>query len=131
MDAFFSIDRRQAFRSIYSRYDADAGFKDAGIGIRFDHEFTDRVALLAALRYARLIGDAADSPIVEGPGGSRPIHRAVRNHVFVALRGLTGRRLSARKIHSGPEGGRSPSGPVLLDYFRRWMTAPLHSLGKK
>lgn len=81
MDAFFSIDRRQAFRSIYNRYDADAGFKDAGIGIRFDHEFTDRVALLTALRYTRLIGDAADSPIVEGPGGSED--------QFTALFGLT------------------------------------------
>ncbi len=71
MDAFFSVDHREAWRSIYRPYEADAGFKDAFVGMRFDHDFTDRVGLLAALRYSRLMGDAADSPIVEGPGGSR------------------------------------------------------------
>ena len=71
MDAFFSVDHREAWRSIYRPYGADAGFKDAFVGMRLDHEFTDRVGLLAAMRYGRLMGDAADSPIVEGPGGSR------------------------------------------------------------
>ena len=71
MDAFFSVDHREAWRSIYRPYAADAGFKDGFVGMRFDHDFTDRVGLLAAMRYSRLVGDAADSPIVEGPGGSR------------------------------------------------------------
>lgn len=71
MDAFFSVDHREAWRSIYRPYQADAGFKDAFVGMRFDHDFTDRVGLLAAMRYGRLMGDGADSPIVEGPGGSR------------------------------------------------------------
>lgn len=71
MDRFFSIDHRQAYRSIYHRYDADSGFKDGSFGMRLDHDFTDRVSLLALAQYTRLFGDAADSPIVEGPGGSR------------------------------------------------------------
>lgn len=81
MDAFFSIDRRQAHRSIYRRYDASSGFKDGSVGLRLDHEFNDRIGLLAAAQYTRLIGDAADSPIVQGPGGSRD--------QFTVLLGLT------------------------------------------
>jgi len=81
MDAFFSIDHEQAYRSIYRRYDANAGLKDVSLSLKLDHDFTDRVSLLAALRYSHLIGDAADSPIVEGPGGSED--------QFTALFGLT------------------------------------------
>ena len=81
MDAFFSIDRGQAFHSIYRRYEADSGFKDGSFGLRLDHDFNDRVSLMAAAQYTRLFGDAADSPIVEGPGGSRD--------QFMVLLGLT------------------------------------------
>lgn len=81
MDAFFSIDRRQAYRSIYHRYEADAGFKDASLALRLDHDFTDRVSLMSVVQYKHLLGDAADSPIVEGPGGSED--------QFTALFGLT------------------------------------------
>ena len=81
MDAFFSIDRRQAYRSIYHHYDANADFKDASLGLRLDYDFNDRVSLISMLRYSRLLGDAADSPIVEGPGGSAD--------QFTALVGLT------------------------------------------
>lgn len=81
MDAFFSIDRTQAFRSIYRRYDANADFKDVSIALKLDHEFTEHVSLLAIARYARLLGDAAESPIVTGPGGSED--------QFTALLGLT------------------------------------------
>jgi MipA family protein len=71
MNTFFSIDRKQAFRSIYRKYDASSGFKDGGFGLRLTHDFTDRVSFFGTARYTRLFGDAADSPIVEGPGGSR------------------------------------------------------------
>lgn len=81
MDAFFSIDREQAHRSIYHRYDASADFKDASATLLLDHELTDRVSLLALFRYTRLLGDAADSPIVKGPGGSED--------QFTALFGMT------------------------------------------
>lgn len=81
MDTFFSIDRTQAYRSIYRRFDADAGFKDASVGFRLDHDFTEHVSLVSMARYSRLLGDAADSPLVEGPGGSRD--------QFTVLLGLT------------------------------------------
>ena len=71
MDAFFSVNHYESWRSIYRPYDADAGFKDAFVGLRLDYDITDRVGLFSAMRYSRLIGDAAGSPIVEGPGGSR------------------------------------------------------------
>jgi MipA family protein len=43
----------------------DAGFKDIHIGTTAAIDLSDRWSLLLIGRYARLIGDAADSPIVE------------------------------------------------------------------
>jgi outer membrane scaffolding protein for murein synthesis (MipA/OmpV family) len=46
-------------------YGPDAGFKDVHIGATATIDLSDRWSLLLIGRYARLIGDAADSPIVE------------------------------------------------------------------
>ncbi len=81
MDTFFSISHQQAYRSIYRLYNADGGFKDGSLGLQLEHDFNDRVSLVAAVQYTRLLGDAADSPLVEGPGGS--------DDQFTVLLGLT------------------------------------------
>jgi outer membrane scaffolding protein for murein synthesis (MipA/OmpV family) len=46
-------------------YAPDAGFKDVHIGATATIDLSDRWSLLLIGRYAHLIGDAADSPIVE------------------------------------------------------------------
>ena len=46
-------------------YAPDAGFKDVHVGATAAIDLSDRWSLLLIGRYARLIGDAADSPIVE------------------------------------------------------------------
>jgi outer membrane scaffolding protein for murein synthesis (MipA/OmpV family) len=46
-------------------YDPEAGFKDIHIGATATLDLTDRWSLHLIGRYAHLIGDAADSPIVE------------------------------------------------------------------
>jgi len=46
-------------------YAPDAGFKDIYVGATAAIDLTDRWSLLLIGRYAHLIGDAADSPIVE------------------------------------------------------------------
>jgi outer membrane scaffolding protein for murein synthesis (MipA/OmpV family) len=43
----------------------DAGFKDVYVGATATVDLTDRWSLLLIGRYAHLIGDAADSPVVE------------------------------------------------------------------
>jgi outer membrane scaffolding protein for murein synthesis (MipA/OmpV family) len=55
MTAFFST----------AAFDADAGFKDVFVGATASIDLSDRWTLHLIARYARLIGDAADSPVVE------------------------------------------------------------------
>jgi len=46
-------------------YEPDAGFKDVFVGATAVIDLTDRWSLLLIGRYAHLIGEAADSPVVE------------------------------------------------------------------
>ena len=65
MDEFFSVGANNAARSGLSRYSADAGFKDIGLEAALTYKFTPRWSVTGLGRYARLIGDAEDSPIVK------------------------------------------------------------------
>lgn len=62
MDAYFSV-RTPTAR--LAAYDAEAGLKDVHLGLSADIPVADRWTLKVMGRYARLLGDAADSPIVE------------------------------------------------------------------
>lgn len=46
-------------------YDAEAGFKDVFVKASATYDIDDRWAVMGSVGYARLVGDAADSPIVE------------------------------------------------------------------
>lgn len=61
---YFGVDRTQALASGLPAYDADAGFKDVYLDAKLATPLTDHITLFAGARYQRLIGDAADSPIV-------------------------------------------------------------------
>ncbi|MGE5266677.1 MAG: MipA/OmpV family protein [Deltaproteobacteria bacterium] len=65
MDAFFSVNSTQALNSSLDEYNADSGVKDVYIGLNADVPLSDRWNLKVIGQYSRLIGDAADSPIVE------------------------------------------------------------------
>jgi outer membrane protein len=65
MDEFFSVDTKNSARSGLSTYSADAGFKDIGLQAALTYKFTPRWSVTGLGRYARLIGDAEDSPIVK------------------------------------------------------------------
>ena len=65
MDAFFSITEAQSIASGLSEYDAESGIKDVYFGVNADMPLSDRWNLKVIGQYSRLIGDAADSPIVE------------------------------------------------------------------
>lgn len=66
--AFFGISRAQSLRSGRSVYDADAGIKDVGVSVGLDYALTRHWALSGRVGYTRLLGDAADSPLVDGSG---------------------------------------------------------------
>ena len=64
MDTHFGIVPAQAAASGLPVFDPGAGFKDAYIRADLGYDLTDRFRLRAGLGYSRLIGDAADSPVV-------------------------------------------------------------------
>ncbi len=65
MGSYFGVTAAQSARSGLAAYDADAGVKDVYFGLASDVALDDRWTLKLTGRYSRLIGDAADSPIVE------------------------------------------------------------------
>jgi outer membrane scaffolding protein for murein synthesis (MipA/OmpV family) len=63
MSAFFGVSAAQAASSL-PQYNPSAGFKDVHIGAAAAIDLSDRWTLMLIGRYAHLIGDAADSPVV-------------------------------------------------------------------
>ncbi|WP_170975489.1 MipA/OmpV family protein [Martelella alba] len=65
---YFGVNADDAARSGLAQYSASGGLKDAGLGVNALYRFNDSWGLTATVRYARLLGDAADSPIVKDAG---------------------------------------------------------------
>ncbi|MGE0768860.1 MAG: MipA/OmpV family protein [Hyphomicrobiaceae bacterium] len=67
MQAYFAITPQQAVASTagLAIYDASAGFKDVFVGTTAKIALSELWTLRLSARYARLIGEAADSPLVE------------------------------------------------------------------
>lgn len=64
-DAFFSVDARDSARSGLARYDAEGGLKSFGLTAFASHQLTEKWSINGFGSYSRLVGDAADSPIVD------------------------------------------------------------------
>lgn len=62
MDAYFSV---SSAATVAAAFDADAGFKDVYAQIGVETELDERWSLCGNIRYSHLLGDAADSTIVE------------------------------------------------------------------
>jgi len=65
MQKFFGIDADQAARSGFAPYAADSGASLARLSFGAQYELTPQWSLGSRITAARLLGDAADSPIVE------------------------------------------------------------------
>lgn len=63
MHTFFGVDEDQARQSRFSRYTADAGFKDITAGVRAMYKIDKNWAVIVSGQVKQLLGDAADSPI--------------------------------------------------------------------
>jgi outer membrane protein len=77
MDEFFTINAADSAASGLSTYDADDGFKDVGVNASLTYKFAGNWSTTGILRYTRLVGDAADSPVTDDVGDE--------NQVFAAL----------------------------------------------
>lgn len=68
MAAYFGVDGADSAASGLSTFDAEAGIKDVGITVIPAYSFSSRWGAMGVLRYTKLVGDAADSPVVEDAG---------------------------------------------------------------
>ncbi|MBV6631966.1 MAG: MipA/OmpV family protein [Alphaproteobacteria bacterium] len=77
MDTYFTVDTGNSALSGLPVFEADSGFKDIGIGTTLTYDFNDSWGALARIGYTELLGDAADSPIVDDEGSSSQFLAAV------------------------------------------------------
>lgn len=77
MDAYFTVTAAQSAASGLAAFDADAGVKDVYLSLGADIPLTDVWSLKLGAKYAHLLGDTRDSPIVE------------TDHQFTGMAGVT------------------------------------------
>jgi len=65
MDTYFGVTTPQSIASGLPPFNPDSGIKDVHVSLSATIALTDRWYAIASGRYARLVGDAEDSPIVE------------------------------------------------------------------
>lgn len=68
MDSYFDVTAVGAAASGLPAFDADAGIKDFGATAILDYKINDKWSTTVLGSYSRLVGDAADSPVVSLAG---------------------------------------------------------------
>lgn len=68
METYFSVGQREAAKTGFKRYGADAGVKDVGATFTLTYSFNESWALGGVVGYKRLLNDAEDSPLVDKAG---------------------------------------------------------------
>jgi len=68
MDTYFGVTSAGAARSGLSAYTAAGGVKDVSLGVTASYNLTERWGVVGRASYSRLLGDAADNPIVKQEG---------------------------------------------------------------
>lgn len=77
MSAYFDVSAASSAASGLSAFDADAGFKDVGLTGVLAYQFTDNWSGSLIAGYKRLLGDAADSPVVDEAGSANQFFSAI------------------------------------------------------
>lgn len=75
-ESAYGITVNQALASGYRPYKAKAGIAEIGVGGSARYRITENISATAFGSYTRIIGDAAKSPLVTGPGGSKDQFKA-------------------------------------------------------
>ena len=68
MSTYFSVKPGNRGTSTLPNYKAEKGFKDIGVNVAADYKFNEKWSVVGNLGYSYLVGDAADSPIVDDEG---------------------------------------------------------------
>jgi len=69
-ETYFGIDTANALRSGFSTYDAKGGIKDVGLSVNATYLWTEHWSITGMVGVTQLVGDAADSPIVDDAGSA-------------------------------------------------------------
>ena len=69
MQSYFGVDAAQSARSGLGLYRASAGMRDVRVSVSATYAISPRSSATAGLSYSRLLGDAANSPIVRDRAG--------------------------------------------------------------
>ncbi|WP_158284927.1 MipA/OmpV family protein [Hoeflea marina] len=64
MNAYFGVTPAESITSGYSAYSAGGGLKSVGVAVNARYDFNDHWAGEAGASWNRLVGDAADSPLI-------------------------------------------------------------------
>lgn len=67
-DSRFGVSSQEALTTGLAAYDPSGGLKEASLSVRSIMSFSPRYGIFTRLAYTRLLGDAADSPIVDQAG---------------------------------------------------------------
>lgn len=73
MSTFYGIDATQSANSGIAPYTAGSGFKHVGVSLAADYAINHEWGGFVSLHHTRLIGDAADSPIVATTGSKNQV----------------------------------------------------------
>ena len=65
MESYFGVSPAQSARSGYSRYEAESGFKSAGISVGVIYNISEEWNAMLMVNGDQLLGDAADSPLTK------------------------------------------------------------------
>ncbi|MCF8481066.1 MAG: MipA/OmpV family protein [Rhodospirillum sp.] len=65
MDGYFGVNGSEAAASGLGRYEPSAGFKDIDFRLGASYRVTDSIGLIGMVGVTQLVGEAADSPLVE------------------------------------------------------------------
>lgn len=68
MESYFGINTANSVNSGLSTFDADEGFKDAGLNASVTYQPWQHWGFMGLASYKRMLGDAEDSPVVDDQG---------------------------------------------------------------
>ena len=73
MDEHFGVSVADAVSSGLDTFGADEGFKDVGLSLSVNYRFAQKWSVSLLGGYTRLLGDAADSPVVDDRGDANQL----------------------------------------------------------
>ena len=68
MHTYFGVNSSDALRSGLQPFDPESGFRDIAFSATLSYEISGRWGIALGGRYQRMLGDAADSPVVASAG---------------------------------------------------------------